>query len=58
MAFAQPAEEAAPPAGKKPEMKEFKIYRWVSYMLWDGRGDGGSAGDEGAAARVQWRTRA
>ena len=29
MAFAQPS-EGAPAAGKAPQMKEFKIYRWVS----------------------------
>lgn len=28
-AFAQPT-EGAPSAGKAPQMKEFKIYRWVS----------------------------
>jgi hypothetical protein len=33
MAFAQPAEEATPAAGKKPQMKEFKIYRWVCPVL-------------------------
>lgn len=30
-AFAQPTDEAsAPAAGKAPQVKEFKIYRWVS----------------------------
>lgn len=32
--FAQPAEGAETPApGKKPTMKEFKIYRWVRDCL-------------------------